>query len=163
MKEYYNPEQAIKRCRCYLKCASQQPGESVAEFGRRIREYGRKAKLYELEDELTRYFFLSGWEDREIKEKLFDERLATFEESERRARELSDSRLMDVRARHTATKISRKGGQLREWRGEKMVISPRVESPKKRYELRRDIARMFGEDRRERTDDNTRSQAGKVL
>ena len=67
MKEYYNPEQAIGRCRCYLKCASQEPGESVAEFGGRIREYARKAKLYELEDELTRDFFLSGLEDRGLR------------------------------------------------------------------------------------------------
>ena len=44
-----------------------------------------------------------------------------------------------------------------------MVISPRVESPKKSYEPRGDIARMFGEDRREKTDGNNRSQAGKVL
>ena len=64
-------------------------------------------------------------EDRDVKEKLFDERLATFEDAERRARELSDSRLMDVRARHTANKMSREGGQMREWRGEKMVISPK--------------------------------------
>ena len=41
---------------------------------------------------------------------------------------------MDVRARHTANKMSREGGQVREWKGEKMVISPRVESPKKSYE-----------------------------
>ena len=46
MKEYYNPEQAIGRFRCYLKDASKKPGESVAEFGGRIREYVRKAKLY---------------------------------------------------------------------------------------------------------------------
>ena len=37
IKQYYNPEQSIGRCRCYLKCASQQPGESVSEFGGRIR------------------------------------------------------------------------------------------------------------------------------
>ena len=47
-------------------------------------------------------------EDREIKDKLFDERLTTFEYAERRARELSDSRLMDVRARHAANKMSMK-------------------------------------------------------
>ena len=63
-------------------------------------------------------------EDRKIKEKLFDERLATFEDAERRARELSDSRSMNMRARHAVNKMSREGGKMREWRGEKMVISP---------------------------------------
>ena len=53
-------------------------------------------------------------EDSEIKEKLFDERLDTFEDADKRARELSDSRLMDVRTRHAANKMSREGGQMRE-------------------------------------------------
>ena len=142
---------------------SQKSDESVAEFGGRIREYTRRTKLYELEDELTKDFFLSGLEDTEIKEKLFAERLETFEDAERRAREFSDSRLMDVRTRYAASKTSKERGQTREWRSERMSINPGVEGQKRSQEPRRDIARMFGEDRRERTYGNDRSQVGKVL
>ena len=52
----------------------QKSDETVSEFGGYIREYVRRAKLYELEDELTRDFFLSRLEDTEIKKKFFDER-----------------------------------------------------------------------------------------
>ena len=86
MKEYYNSDHVIGRSKCYLKCAFQKSDESVVEFGGRIREYARRAKLYELEYELTRDFFLNGLEDSEIKEKLFDEMLATFEDAERKER-----------------------------------------------------------------------------
>ena len=110
---------------------------NVAEFGERIKEYDRRAKLYDLEDERTRDFFLNGLEDSGTKEKLFDERLATFEDAERRARELSDSRLMDVWKRHSANKMSREGGQMRKWRGEKMSIIPR-------YRVRREAKNPRG-------------------
>ena len=78
----------------------QKSDESVAKFGGCIRECAWRAKLYELENELTKYFFLSELEDTEIKEKLFNERLATFEDAERRAKELSGISLMDIRARN---------------------------------------------------------------
>ena len=57
MKEYYNPDHDIRR-RCYLKCVVQKPDESVAEFGRYIREYARRVKMDELEDGLTNDLFL---------------------------------------------------------------------------------------------------------
>ena len=63
MKEYHNPDQAMRRKIYYLECETQKSDESVSEFGGRIREYARRAKLAELEDKLTRDFFLSGLED----------------------------------------------------------------------------------------------------
>ena len=44
-----------------------------------------------------------------------------------------------------------------------MIINTKVEGPKKSYEPKVNIARMFGENRREITDGNDRSQVGKVL
>ena len=96
MKEYYNLSQGIGRRRCYLNCSVQKSDKSITEFGgaqgNTLGE--RSGMIWNMR--CQRDFFLSGLEDTGIKEKLFDERLATFFDAEKIARDLSDSRLRGV-------------------------------------------------------------------